>query len=215
MQDDNFYQTTRGQRALQNLGAIDPEDAQQAVASRLPAFHDVRKTEYLVLRSVGFSHAEALQTTEVEPQIYEVWEQRDEDFKYWASTNLRDLQKNLADDILRSRFNRNVFLLLHIDHKLLHDRAFNPDAMTPEDRKDAAEAAKRYTAPNIAAMMKVLGEGGDDGVPTGQKGVTVKVTVEGSEIVSVEAKIAASEALLKQFTVHESEALDGEYEVVE
>lgn len=209
---DDFYQTTRGQRALQNLGAISANDALQAAVARVPQFADVRKTEYLVLRSVHFSHAEALAVTMVDAGVYDKWLSQDSDFRTWAGgKNFRDLQTRVANDILRSRFLRNVFLQLHIDEDLLQKRAFDPENMTSEERKEAFEASKRYSAPNIAAMLRVLDNDDSDGDDSKAKKV-FQLTVEtnGGKPTTEDYR-ATARMLLDSFTLKESEDfIDGE-----
>jgi hypothetical protein len=211
----DFYRTPRGERALQNLGAIDPNDAVQAAMSGLPAFRDVRKTEYLVLRGVLFSHEEALQVIQVSEDMYNAWISIDDIFNSWATgRSLRQLQYSMGPDVLRARFTRNVFLQMHIDNDLLTKRAFDVESMSEVERKEAAEAAKRYSAPNIAAMMKVLGEGDVESNNTHSGETVVKVYLDGQEVVSVEAKRAASKALIDQFTQRD-DVVEGDFEMLQ
>lgn len=214
----DFYMTRRGQRALENLGAIDPNDALQAAVSGLPQFRDVRKTEYLVLRGVHFSHEEALQVVGINEGQYNVWIEVDDLFNSWASgRSLRELQYSIGPDVLRARFTRNVFLQLQIDNEVLTKRVFAKESMSDEDRKEAFEASKRYSAPNIAALMKVLDRPDEDGKGGGggNQPVEVKVYLDGKEVVSVEARNAASQKLLEQFTMRDEVVEAEEYRYID
>jgi hypothetical protein len=197
---DDDYQSARGERALRQLAVIEPDDAKQAVASKVPAFRDVRKTEYLVLRSVHFSHPESLAILSLNEETYIGWLEKDTMFADWSlGKNLRDLQTRVGEGVLRSRFLRNVFLVSHIDSQLLSKRFFNPGSMSDDERKEAVEAMKRYSAPNIASMLKILDH--EDMGEAGQRPtVTFQITLEPDQVLSVEHKRAAAAALLQQFT---------------
>lgn len=211
--DPGFYETPRGERSLERLKTVQPTDAVTAARARVPAFVDVRKTEYLVLRSVHFTQEQALKMIGVEQAAFEYWVNSDEDFKDWAvGKSFYELNHKVGEEILRSRFMQNVFLQLNIDQSLLWKRMSDPEGMTELERKEAFESSKRYSAPNIATMLKLLEpEHKDDDRPAT---VIMQINVDGQAVVTYEGKRAAARDLLNQWT-QSQEDIEGEYEVIE
>lgn len=211
--DPGFYETPRGERSLERLKTVQPNDAVTAARARVPAFVDVRKTEYLVLRSVHFTQEQALQMLGIEKAAFEYWVSSDEDFKDWAvGKSFHDLNHKVGEEILRSRFMQNVFLQLNIDQSLLWKRMSDAAGMSELERREAFEASKRYSAPNIATMLKLLEpEHADDDRPAS---VVMQINIDGKAVVTYEGRRAAARNLLDQWTQTQDD-IEGEYEVVE
>lgn len=177
-----------------------PMDEAEVLKTLLPDFKDHRKVDFLVLRSVNFTTTEALAAMEVPHYEYEHWIAYDEVFKKWALGNVRYIQHHVAAELLRATFMRNVFLQLGIDDKLLKMRAFTPDEMSPYEREEAKEAGKRYTAANVAAMLKVLEmESEKDG--RAKEGTKIVVEISGSSeyVEEVTVRRANARKLADQF----------------
>ena len=189
---------------------------EEVVKSILPNFSDSRKVDFLVLRSVNFTTEEALKVVKIEKSVYEGWRVYDPVFVEWESVNLRQLQQHLGSEVLRAQFMRCVFLQLAIDSNLLQRRAFEPGTLDGEDRADARAAAKRYTAANIASMMRVLEPVSDNGPGSG-KSMKIELTVdlEGSDIDSHIGKKVAARKLLAQFSVNKTEIIEADGQVIE
>ena len=190
-------------------------DEETLARALLPNFRDPKKTDYLVLRSVCFTHEEALRAIKIPQAYFEGWTTYDEDFRFWANENLRNLQKGIGNAVLRAQFMRNVFLQLHIDQEVLAQRAFERGSMDSDDREDAREAGRRYSASNIASMLRVL----EDDKIGGSKTVRIELEVdvsEGEAEAYLNSRVRAKK-LLKDMEVQleTDRVLDAESRVVE
>ena len=186
------------------------------VETSLPHFDDPRKTDYLVMRAVSFSHEESLRLLNVTGVDYNGWTVYDPTFAYWEGVNLRQLQRNLGAEVMRARFMRCVFLQLSIDSDILTKRAFEVDDMSDADRADAREAGKRYGAGNIAAMLKALEPERDDGPGTGKViKVDLSVTVSDAEVEAHMARKVGARQLLARFSANSEQFIDVDGKVID
>lgn len=194
---------------------IKPNDDKAALASRLPAFDNPKKTEYLVLRSVHFTHEEALVMCNTPYGVFQVWKDEDAVFAEWAvHKQLTQLQKNVGVDVLHAKFMRNVFLLLAIDTEVLTKRATNADELTDDERKELKDASNRYSAANINSMLKALEPEREQlGGSTSIGKLTVIIGDKAVE--DHDTAKAAARSLLNQFTRPTDDYIDADSKVIE
>lgn len=209
-----FKDPNRVNVEVTKLAQFDPADEEQAIKSLLPSFDDPRKVDYLVMRSVNFTQAEACAVLEIHNSEYTGWLEYDPEFSDWEKTRLRTLQRNVGAEVLRATFMRCVFLQLAIDTQTLKKRFFDPDKMNKEDREDARDALRRYNASSIQAMERTLDPGKEDGPGTGKDiHVDLKIHVTEGDAQAVVNKRAAARSLLDQFSRGEdprANIVDGE-----
>lgn len=197
---------------LTPLTTFDAQSDEQAVKSLLPAFRDTRKVDYLVLRSVNFTQPEACVVLGVSPSEYVGWLEYDPEFKDWETRQLRHLQRSIGAEVLRASFMRCVFLQLAVDTQVLKQRLFEPDLMDKQDREDARDAMRRYSAANIQAMEKTLNPDKEDGPGSGKDiHVDLKIHVSEGDAADVVSKRAAARSLLDQFSRNDpKDVIEGE-----
>lgn len=174
----------------------------EAVKSLFPSFEDSRMTDYLTLRSFNFTHEEGMSALGISNAVWGLWMLIPE-FKNWVNKDLRRLQRSIGAELLRIQFMRNIFLQMHIDAQILHKRAFESDEMTNDERLDARDAAKRYTAQNLQAMLKVVEE--ESGDKHGQiVEFKIKVDIGQTEAEEAERRKAQARKLLKDFKLKQT-----------
>lgn len=173
---------------------------EKLVDGMLPDFRDMRKKEFLVLRSSNFSVSEALAMCGATGQEYNLWKSNDKVFEDWAINHIWHLQNHIGHEVLLARFKRNVFLQMSIDTEVLAKRAYDPENLTDDERQDARAAANRYNAQSIAAIFKVLDPAvGQDMPQQAPVQVNLNVDVGLADIDQYTRRKTQAQQLLQQF----------------
>lgn len=201
--------TSQSQALLSKLGSIDPNDTSKALESRLPVFPDPRKMEYLLLKSLWFSHKEVLRITGMTPFEFGAL-CTDKEFDYYVKgLGALSIRKGVGEDLLKAKFLRNVFVQLQIDAEILWKRLETPNLMTESERIEARASSSRYSAANIAALLRALDTTGEHIEETGTKKIELNITLDGAVVQSYEGRKAAAKSLLDQFT-HSNDVIDND-----
>ena len=137
---------------------ISPEDTEQTLLARIPFLAgSSNMANYLSYRATGFSVKEAAQLAGVTYPTLLEWRAVNEAFvAIETSETLLDLQNNVAQDVIRLEFLRNMRVLLNKDSAVI--RAANEDIETLSDREYEyfKLIRKHYTASEYLALMKAL-----------------------------------------------------------
>ncbi len=162
--------------AAQHLAQVDPFNAEQAIAAKLPVFDNPKKGEYLLYRAMDFSIREAVILVNISEKIVRRWRVMDEAFKDWEVNRLGELQGRLAPTLLTAQFMRCMHLSLTIDSQVLSKARFNGlDTLTENEYDWAKKASDRYKAQDLLALQRSLLPMREDGTGTGDVNLTVNV----------------------------------------
>lgn len=190
-----------------------PEQALAAVSSLLPVFSNNRKTEWLQLKSIGFSQKEASYMAGVDLSTVKGWKRDDPLFAEWEQKVLT-IRTRINNTLLDFNFSRNMYMALQFDFKLLRKAMFSPNGaedLTDMEQKLLLKATDRYKTTDLLAMLKVLEperDQGNGGLNVGE----MHVHVDGDLVIAEAAKKAAATELLKQFLVN-NEIIEGDFRV--
>lgn len=200
---DNYtpnFDLARSKRHIDRLKVIEPNDEIEALKSAVPMFNNPKKTEYLVLRSVSFTHEECLKLLDAGRDEYSGWLSEGDEFGVWAvGSGMLHLQQGVGERVLRSKFLRNVFMQLSIDSRAMTKKAMEMP-MTSEEMKDARDASGRYSAQNIVAMMRALDGASEDDRRQAPQVVQINIEVDKETAQRYGDKKILSQHLLDKFT---------------
>lgn len=191
----------KSRRQIERLKVIEPNDEIAALKASVPRFANPKKTEYLVLRSVSFSHEECMRLIDASNSDYTKWLSDGDEFGIWAvGSGLLHLQQGVGEQVLKAKFLRNVFLVLSNDSRILGKKE-RGELKTADEMKDAREASHRYSAQNIVSMMRAL-DGDVGGGVDGQTPQVINIQIEvDSEVAERYGdKKILSQHLLDKFT---------------
>lgn len=193
------FDLSRSKRSIERLKIIAPNDEIQALKAAVPRFDNPKKTEYLVLRSVSFSHEECLKLLDSSSAEYSGWLSEADEFGVWAvGSGMLHLQQGVGEGVLRAKFLRNVYMQLHIDSRVMTLKAMELP-MTEDEKLDARDASKRYSAQNIVAMMRALDGDEGEGV-TAPQVINIQIDVDHETAQRYGDKKIMSQHLLEKFT---------------
>lgn len=206
------FDLSRSKRTIERLKIIAPNDEIQALKAAVPRFDNPKKTEYLVLRSVSFSHEECLKLLDSSSAEYSGWLSEADEFGIWAvGSGMLHLQQGVGEGVLRAKFLRNVFMQLTIDSRVMTKKAMEMP-MTDDEQLDARDASKRYSAQNIVSMMRALD--GDQDEKVAPQVVNIQIDVDHEVAQRYGDKKIMSQHLLEKFT-KKSVVLDETGRVIE
>lgn len=209
----DFDRGRRLQQSVNRLKIIDPNDEMQALKAAVPRFDNPKKTEYLVLRSVSFSHEECLRLLDSSSSEYSAWLSEADEFGVWAvGSGMLHLQQGVGEGVLRNKFLRNVFIQLTIDNRVMTKKVMD-QPMTEDEKLDARDASKRYSSQNIVAMMRALDGDDSENVQAPQQ-INILVDVDHEVAQRYGDKKVMSQHLLEKFT-KKSVVLDETGRVIE
>ncbi len=194
------FDLSRSRRQIERLKIIEPNDEIAALKAAVPAFANPKKTEYLVLRSVSFTHDECLRLIDATNQDYSKWLSDGDEFGIWAvGSGMLHLQQGVGEQVLKAKFLRNVFLVMANDSRILSQKE-RGELHTSDEMKEARDASHRYSAQNIVAMMRALdgNVGGDE--ERAPQVINIEIQVDPETAQRYGDKKILSQHLLDKFT---------------
>ena len=178
---------------------IAADDVESILQAKLPLINNPRKASYLSFRATGFKVREACHLAEVNLHTVLRWRREDPDFAAWENKALGFLQREMADDILRAEFMRNMKLALRRDFRVLYKSVYNLEGLSEREFTYLKLVRRHYTPSDLLALERALAP---DVQSEGGGGVHVTVNVGAEQVESEAAHRAAARELLDRFSAN-------------
>ena len=181
---------------------LNDEQGEEMLLARIPLLSgNASKARYLSWKASGFSVRESARAAEVTQATVMRWRKTDDNFRELEITYVRDLKRNLAADLLKLEFLRNMKMAMFKDSRVLQ-KAMGPlELMTERDFDYLKRIRPLYVASELLNLDRALAPE-YEGAEETRVHATLTVTVDKKDVDSEEARRAAARKLLDQFTVN-------------
>lgn len=185
-------------RSLAQPEELNPDDVEAILQAKLPLITNPRKASYLSYRATGFKVREACNLAEINLSTVLRWRREDPDFASWETKSLGFLQSEMADDILRAEFMRNMKLALRRDFRVLYKSIYNLEGLSDREYSYLRTVRRHYTPADLLALERAL----SPDIQPKSSSVHVTVNVGAEQVESEAAHRAAARELLERFSAN-------------
>ena len=142
------------------MTTMTPNTALANAEAALPLFdwNNDNKRKYLSYRLCGFTRTEAAEYAEVNIKSVNAWRSKDEAFAVIDKTNLLELRKQVAKEVVALDYTRNFKLALAMDEKLLLKATRTPSLMTKDDQAMLKTIRPLYSPQGLAVIEDFFNE---------------------------------------------------------
>ena len=161
---------------------INPKNIQPVAQSIFHFDRDDRKSVYLSYRVTGFTVAEALQLTGMVGQTLRNWRKTDPEFCDVEKNRLKEVRDQLAKDVVRLEYLRNLRLVLKKDFDILRVAVKDIEKLAQRDFQYLLKARQHYTPQQLQAIEALLAGVGAEDFDYSKFIITLKRTHEEMQI---------------------------------
>ena len=168
-----------------SLVPVDAGTHEELLADLLPSLDSPRKTDFIHYRLVNFPFKAACDLAGVRAGTVFKWRQTDPVFEALES-RLVELRKELAPKLMSAEEDRNYFMSLRLDGRILEKALCHPSALTDREFVLLKQALARYNSNTHLLAARAFGTERDAGLPVDWSELVLRLTrVEHRETVEV------------------------------
>lgn len=158
-----------------SLAPVDAGTREELLADLLPSLDNPRKTDFIHYRIVNFPFKAACDLAGVRMGTVLRWRETDPVFGALES-RMVELRKELAPKLMSAEEERNYFMSLRLDGRILEKALCHPSALTDREFVLLKQALARYNSNTHLLAARAFGTARDTGLPVDWSELVLKLT---------------------------------------